>query len=224
MIKDQRGFSLVEGLLIVLVLSVVGLGGYYVWNQNQKSNAVNENKQGSSQSPDDTDKNQILVNEQRGYSVEIPKGWTGKEQPSWNGGPYNDLKLKSPDYEGNTPDLTEEVTKGASISVWTYDLAADADTLDEKLKILQDPNNEAYYSGPTAYKDKVKKITVAGQEALEYLMVYEGTYYQVEFTRNNLEYLIVLEIPFTNTEDLYVQVADYLDEFETVVNSMKFIE
>ena len=31
----QKGFSLVEGLLIILIISVVGFAGYYVWNENQ---------------------------------------------------------------------------------------------------------------------------------------------------------------------------------------------
>lgn len=33
--KKYNGFTLVEGLLIVLILSVVGFTGYYVWNQQQ---------------------------------------------------------------------------------------------------------------------------------------------------------------------------------------------
>ena len=33
--KNQKGFTLVEGLLIALVLSVIGFAGYTVWNNNQ---------------------------------------------------------------------------------------------------------------------------------------------------------------------------------------------
>jgi hypothetical protein len=33
--NKQKGFTLVEGFLIVLILSVVGFAGYYVWNQNK---------------------------------------------------------------------------------------------------------------------------------------------------------------------------------------------
>ena len=33
--SSQKGFTLVEGLLIVIVLSVIGFSGYYVWNQQQ---------------------------------------------------------------------------------------------------------------------------------------------------------------------------------------------
>jgi len=35
--KSKSGFSLVEGLLIILILSVVGFGGYLVWDRNQKN-------------------------------------------------------------------------------------------------------------------------------------------------------------------------------------------
>jgi type II secretory pathway pseudopilin PulG len=35
--KYQKGFSLIEGLLLILVLAVVGLGGWYAWDKNQKS-------------------------------------------------------------------------------------------------------------------------------------------------------------------------------------------
>lgn len=33
--KYQQGFTAIEGLLIVLVLAVVGFGGYYVWHSQQ---------------------------------------------------------------------------------------------------------------------------------------------------------------------------------------------
>lgn len=34
--KNQNGFSLVEGLLIVLIISVLGFAGFYVWNQQKE--------------------------------------------------------------------------------------------------------------------------------------------------------------------------------------------
>ena len=36
----QKGFSVVEGLLILIVVSIVGFGGWYVWNQNQEDEPV----------------------------------------------------------------------------------------------------------------------------------------------------------------------------------------
>ena len=36
-LKNQKGFALVEGLLIILILAVIGFGGYYVWHSQHKT-------------------------------------------------------------------------------------------------------------------------------------------------------------------------------------------
>ena len=36
--KTQKGFALIEGLLIILILAVIGFGGYYVWNSQKQAN------------------------------------------------------------------------------------------------------------------------------------------------------------------------------------------
>ena len=36
--KNQKGFGLVESLLVILILSVVGFGGYYIWRGHHKTN------------------------------------------------------------------------------------------------------------------------------------------------------------------------------------------
>ena len=38
--NKQKGFSLVEGLLIILIVSVVSFAGYTVWNNNQEDEAT----------------------------------------------------------------------------------------------------------------------------------------------------------------------------------------
>jgi len=38
--KNQKGFTAVEGLLIILILAVVGFGGYYVYHTNHKTKAA----------------------------------------------------------------------------------------------------------------------------------------------------------------------------------------
>jgi hypothetical protein len=35
--KTQKGFALVEGLLILLILAVIGFGGYYVWHSQRQT-------------------------------------------------------------------------------------------------------------------------------------------------------------------------------------------
>lgn len=36
--KTQSGFALVESLLIILILVIIGFGGYYVWHSQQQTN------------------------------------------------------------------------------------------------------------------------------------------------------------------------------------------
>ena len=40
MIRNHKGFTLVEALLVVLILAVLGFGGYYVWHSHHKTKAV----------------------------------------------------------------------------------------------------------------------------------------------------------------------------------------
>lgn len=35
--REQKGFAVVELLIIILILAVVGFGGYYVWHTNHKA-------------------------------------------------------------------------------------------------------------------------------------------------------------------------------------------
>ncbi len=81
-LKNQKGFSLVEGLLIVIALSIVGFTGFYVYNANkqdpkisdssiqQKSNSDNE--QLSEEDPNEG----YLVAEEWGLRFKIPDNLT----------------------------------------------------------------------------------------------------------------------------------------------------
>lgn len=41
--RNQKGFTAVEGLLIILILAVIGFGGYYVYHTNQKTKSAVSN-------------------------------------------------------------------------------------------------------------------------------------------------------------------------------------
>jgi type II secretory pathway pseudopilin PulG len=51
--SKQKGFTLVEGLLIVLIISVVGFAGYTVWNNQQDDKNVNSTEIMPANSTDD---------------------------------------------------------------------------------------------------------------------------------------------------------------------------
>lgn len=85
--NNQKGFSLVEGMLLVLVIAVVGFGGYYVWNQQQKKDTSSQPSPTSSESTNtseekDTEEEQEVdkakdwtVYSGTSFSVKIPDGW-----------------------------------------------------------------------------------------------------------------------------------------------------
>lgn len=98
--KKQQGFSLVEGLLIVLVLGVIGFGGYYVWSQQQKKNNADTSQQATPESDQAQNNDKKTVPEQeidkptskrvsvKHFSIELPEGWNqNKDAKADAGGP-----------------------------------------------------------------------------------------------------------------------------------------
>ncbi|MFT4532121.1 MAG: Tfp pilus assembly protein PilV [Candidatus Saccharimonadales bacterium] len=76
--KNQRGFTLVEGLLIVLILSVIGFAGYTVWNNNQDDEAeVVETTQQDSTNQSSDDINPSTA--ESDSSAEVATDWSCAE-------------------------------------------------------------------------------------------------------------------------------------------------
>ena len=78
---NNKGFGLVEGLLIALLLVVLGFGGYYVWSENQEE--VEQNSaipQQSTQSSEESETaSSVHSNQEIGLSVELPEGWQASD-------------------------------------------------------------------------------------------------------------------------------------------------
>jgi hypothetical protein len=47
--KTQKGFAVVESLLIILILVIIGFGGYYVWQTQQQTNKTLDQASATSQ-------------------------------------------------------------------------------------------------------------------------------------------------------------------------------
>lgn len=48
--KTQKGFALIESLLIILILTIIGFGGYYVWHTQKQTDKTNSDTLKASQS------------------------------------------------------------------------------------------------------------------------------------------------------------------------------
>jgi len=99
----ERGFSLVEGLLVVIILSIVGFAGYYATTKNNSTlgNAVpDSNADLQAQIPitpiplDDSN-SKIMLSQFEGLSLQyrLPTNWTSVEYLPLREAPANEFSL-----------------------------------------------------------------------------------------------------------------------------------
>jgi type II secretory pathway pseudopilin PulG len=77
MIKTQRGFAVLEAVLILVIVGIITAAGYYVWQSSQKANKSLNNASDSSalKSNDETAAWYLYESPGNKYSIRIPDGW-----------------------------------------------------------------------------------------------------------------------------------------------------
>ena len=143
--KSQKGFAILEGLLIILILAVVGFGGYYVWhNQQSKTKPASAAQTTSQKTTDATSGWNTYSDTSAGYSIKIPKDWEFvKSQPQ----KLSDGTIEK-DYQGNpimTPDAIRPVgqTQDSVDGIWT--VVTDTSNLNPKDYFVQNGAGRANY-------------------------------------------------------------------------------
>lgn len=74
--KNQNGFSLLEGLLLLVIAGIIGGVGWYVWDSNKKANDSFNNTDSAisdTSKPESTKEGSILKLDD--YSMNWPDGW-----------------------------------------------------------------------------------------------------------------------------------------------------
>lgn len=90
--KRQSGFAVIEGLLIILILAIIGFGGYYVWNTQKQTDKTLDTEtstsQKASQSSSANKDNELSTYNSTlgGFSFKYPSnwlisGWIGDQPP-----------------------------------------------------------------------------------------------------------------------------------------------
>lgn len=127
--KNTRGFTLIEGLLILVIVGLVGGTGWYVWHAKENTNknlnmaAQTEIKAGSkkvtSQSPADTSSLTVVQPKDKNYTLKVqksllPSGTCTKDTSSL----LLAITYNSPsyDYDCGTPQNALSVNSTASYS------------------------------------------------------------------------------------------------------------
>ena len=77
----SEGFALIEGLLLVLILAVIGFGGYYVWNsqKNADKSLTQANQVSQSTGKTASAVGQKITLASGSVSVVLPEGWSSGE-------------------------------------------------------------------------------------------------------------------------------------------------
>jgi len=81
--KNQKGFSVVEGLLVLVIVGIIGFVGWYVWQSKQKANNFNSSSPSQQQTTRETssvenNKNDGLstyTSTFGGFSFKYPSDW-----------------------------------------------------------------------------------------------------------------------------------------------------
>ena len=135
--KNQKGFSLVEGLLILVIVGLVGFVGWYVWQSKNKTikqtNIQDSSKEANAIKPDRIDYQPkdgyvLWKDDEFDFSFTYPKDWTRETIQGGERTAY----LKSSDYfvekydkkwgdhyveKFGTPPPLSAITKGAEVTV-----------------------------------------------------------------------------------------------------------
>jgi len=159
--QQQAGFGIVEAVVVLIVLALVGIGGWYVWSANQKSPTSNNNNNTTTQSKTYS----TFAITPAPFSFQYVSDWSYVvDTPLQADTPISDqfsITLAAP---GTTVEETliggGEVTRGARVVVWSTKTA------------LTDVHGRftGVYSNATNKTD----TTVAGVTAVEYEFTYEG--------------------------------------------------
>ena len=100
--KKHSGFTLIETLLVVIVLAVIGFGGYLVWRQQHSAKVSGASKASSSRITTSTSRSPVLdktySNSQYGFSFKYPSSWrlTTALQDGGRGAEEGDVYVTSP--------------------------------------------------------------------------------------------------------------------------------
>lgn len=95
--KNQKGFSAVEGLLILIIIGILGFVGWYVWSAKDKTSKSFDEVASSNNSTTGIQTLKEYKNTQYGFSFKYPSDWTFEEQfeDAGRGGKEGEVKVTS---------------------------------------------------------------------------------------------------------------------------------
>ncbi len=162
--KKESGFSAIEAIIIVIVVALLGLGAWFVYDRSkdsEKTDSQSQTTEESNASADDTAKmSTTLTSYKNAFSLQIPDGWkvTNDTETDY----AHAIGLENMTYTPGTPAVITNALghRGGGITISEFMIQAGSPT---------DLDN--YYSA-SEYQGTLK--TNAGLEGKKYLHTSEG--------------------------------------------------
>ena len=96
--RNQKGFGAVEGLLLLILLSILGFTSYYVYHtRNNTSSTYNKSVSSSNSTPTTTSSNNFVFKE-LGVEIPLPEALKGLSYQSEDLGSTTSLELTTPKF------------------------------------------------------------------------------------------------------------------------------
>lgn len=216
--KNQKGFSVVEGLLILIVVGLLAFVGWYVYHTKRTSSPTK-----TSTTPTLTQTTTKDYTDTSGtYSLKYPSDWTVKEQPddsAWD--PSLPAHLKS--LPAFTP---SNLSAGASNDLTTDNVQVIAFRSDDPEKLLKlyrgggvniSPKATTINGYPVSYYQDVQPTTKSGNGSLGYT----DDYYAV--THNSITLLFSFREKQTDTSTSSFDSSNIVPAYTELVKSVKFL-
>jgi hypothetical protein len=209
--KNQKGFSAVEALLIVIVVLLLGFIGYYVYHAQNNTNSLYDNsgKTTNPTSSKTSEKRVSIVRDYLPFTLSYPADWEIRNESATDYG-FDNIELQA---KGSVVETGhgEDLKSGALMNLMK---SSDKSTNPENS--IED---YALKSRDVAHLKNNKTITLDGVKALEYDLdaTSDGgtSLHQVRFYKDSTLYLL-------NMDNTQYSQPKYSAAFQSTIHSVKF--
>jgi len=217
MSKKQLGFGVVEVVIIVVVLALIGVGGWYVWEANHKSPSTASNSNTPTNNSNTTNTAKTLGLDSDKATFTLPSGWSVRDDHTNTacmhtlGSNVTCLDQVSiyPDEVGNSP--TPPAYAGVTVAIYKH-----ADTTSAKSWYENDYEGDAINAGNIV---EPSTAAINGYDAY-YFKLASDSHIDVNYVITTADSVVLVYSQVENNEsaDGSARSNDYT-KYESVIKS-----
>jgi len=209
--QNQRGFTLIEALLVLILITLLGFAGWYVRYSNKNSpNTKQTNEQTKVQSS--ATANKTYSNSELAFTFKYPSSWTTLDTTTDYG--FYSVRLRAPDTVVGSCQ-GECIKSGAQILL----VRDKVSTKDYNGQLILMDSIEKFKSANAQYLSNEKNIDINGVNVMAYdnNQISNGgtSLHGIQFYKDNVDY------SFTLDSNKYSD-SRYGKVFDSIISSIRF--